>query len=157
MMKLGIDVGMKGATCTLSQTPTTLENDASAVAKMYLYLLHALYLMVCVDRLDPMHSSMAEHLSRKILQQQKAIRRNPKQPDFTGLEEYERHATGATGEMYTPEWDKHVSDHHRNQALIDRNQRLASEEKQLAATPKKNAKSGKNGSRKATELDEDEV
>lgn len=35
MMKLGIDVGMKGATCTLSQTPTTLENDASAVAKMY--------------------------------------------------------------------------------------------------------------------------
>ena len=35
MMKLGIDVGMKGATCTLSKTPTTLENDASAVAKMY--------------------------------------------------------------------------------------------------------------------------
>ncbi len=35
MMKLGIDVGMKGATCTLSKTPTTLENDTSAVAKMY--------------------------------------------------------------------------------------------------------------------------
>ena len=35
MMKLGIDVGMKGATCTLSKTPTTLENDTSAVVKMY--------------------------------------------------------------------------------------------------------------------------
>merc|ERR1712196_460372 len=35
MMKLGIDMGMKGATCTLSKTPTTLENDTSAVVKMY--------------------------------------------------------------------------------------------------------------------------
>jgi hypothetical protein len=35
MRKLGIDVGMKGATCTLSKTPTTLENDQNAVIKMY--------------------------------------------------------------------------------------------------------------------------
>ena len=68
---------------------------------------------------------MAEHLSRKILQQEKAIKRNPKQPDFTGLDEYERHAAGATGEMYAPEWDKHVSEIHRNQSLIERNRRLA--------------------------------
>ena len=126
----------------------------SAVAKMYMYLLHAFHLLVCVDRLDPMHLSVAEHLSRKVLQQQKAIQRNPKQPDFTGLEEYERHAKGATGEMYAPEWDKHVSEQHRNQALIDRNQRLASEEKQLAATPKKAAKGGKNGTRTNADLDD---
>ena len=95
-------------------------------------------------------------MSRKVLQQQKAIQRNPKQPDFTGLDEYERHAKGATGEMHAPEWDKHVSEQHRNQALIDRNQRLASEEKQLAATPKKGAKNGKNG-RRGTEADDDDA
>ena len=53
-----------------------------------------------------------------------------------------------------PEWDKHVSEQHRNQALIDRNQRLASEEKQLAATPKKGAKGGKNGTRTNADLDD---
>ena len=127
----------------------------SATAKMYMYLLHAFQYLVCVDRLDPMHLSVAEHLSRKVLQQQKAIQRNPKNPDFTGLEEYERHAKGATGEMYAPEWDKHVSEQHRNQALIDRNQRLAAEEKQLAvsASPKKGAK-GKNGNRTTADLDD---
>ena len=129
---------------------------SSSVAKMYMYLLHAFHLMVCVDRLDPMHSAVAEHLSRKILQRQKAIQRNPKQPDFTGLDEYERHAKGATGEMHAPEWDKHVSEQHRNQALIDRNQRLASEEKQLAATPK-GARTGKNGNRRGAELDGDDA
>ena len=116
--------------------------------------------MVCVDRLDPMRSSVAEHISRKILQQQKAIKRNPKAPDFTGLEEYDRHATGAKGEMHSPEWDKHVSELQRNQALIDRNQRLVTEERELAS-PKKNAapKSGKNGARsgKKDELEEEEA
>ena len=58
------------------------------------------------------------------------------------------------GEMYAPEWDKHVSEQHRDQALIDRNQCLASEEKQLAATPKKGAKGGKNGTRNNADLDD---
>lgn len=35
MMKLGIDVGMKGATCTLSQTTAELENDTGSVISMY--------------------------------------------------------------------------------------------------------------------------
>ena len=35
MKKLGIDVGMRGATCTLSQTSTELSNDPASVASMY--------------------------------------------------------------------------------------------------------------------------
>ena len=130
---------------------------ASPIGKYFFYNLYALHLMVCVDRLDPMRSAVAEHLSRKILQMQKAIKRNPKAPDFTGLEEYDRHATGARGEMHAPEWDKHVSEIQRNQALIDRNQRIAAEEREHAS-PKKAAatKSGKNGARKKDELEEEE-
>ena len=104
-----------------------------------------------------MHSSVAEHLSRKILQHQKAIKRNSKAPDYSGLDEYDRHCTGAKGEIHAPEWDKHVSDIQRNHALIDRNQRLAIEERELA-TPKKGAaaKSGKNGTRKKDDAEEEE-
>ena len=116
-----------------------------------------------VDRVDPMHFATAEHLARKILQQQKAIKKNPKQPDFTGLDEYERHAAGATDEMYAPEWDKHVSELHRNQSLIDRNRRIAADEKELAAAAAgssngpKGTRGGKKGVRKGAEADEDEV
>jgi len=35
MQKLGIDIGMRGATCTLSQTSTELSNDPASVASMY--------------------------------------------------------------------------------------------------------------------------
>ena len=35
MLKLGIDVGMKGATCTLSKTSPELQNDTGSVLSMY--------------------------------------------------------------------------------------------------------------------------
>jgi hypothetical protein len=41
MRKLGIDVSMKGATCTLSQTSTGLENDNGSVLNMYAALATA--------------------------------------------------------------------------------------------------------------------
>ena len=44
----------------------------------------------------------------------------------------------------------------RSQALGACRRRLASEEEPLAVTPKKSPKSGKNGNRKGTELDDDE-
>ena len=111
----------------------------------------------CRERAGNRLQALAEHLARKILQQQKDIGRNPTQPDFTGLEEYERHAAGATGEMHAPDWDKYVSDIQRNRSLIARNRRLEAEERELAAAaPKKGARAGKNGSRKGADLDEEE-
>lgn len=38
MSKLGIDVGLKGASCTLNKTPEEIENDVVRVAQMYLAL-----------------------------------------------------------------------------------------------------------------------
>ena len=92
------------------------------------HLMHGLWMAVCVDRLDPYENTFVEHLSRRILQIQKAIRRSPRGPDFDGLNEYMRHSSDQHGEIAAPAFDAFVAEKQKTQATIMKQQRLQREE-----------------------------
>ena len=95
-----------------------------------------------VDRLDCYRLTSAQHLARRVLQVQKAVRRNPRSPDFENLTEYMRHAADATGTVSAPVFDRHVADRQRDEAQVMKQTRLAREENDADEKRKKGPKGG---------------
>ena len=50
--------------------------------------LNTTWPLMCVDRVDARHTAAGEHICRMILQQQAAIKRDPKSPSFESLAPY---------------------------------------------------------------------
>ena len=50
-----------------------------------------LYAIYCLDRLNGMALACAEHISRRVIQIQKATMKNFRSPDFEGLDSVMRH------------------------------------------------------------------
>ena len=119
-------------------------NPRSAAANELLSCLNNLHLMVTVDCLDPLNSSAAEHVARRVLQIQKAVKRNPVAPDYTGLEAYMAHTQDLGGSVLTVEFDKYVADVQRGEAAILKQGRLIREEAEASSKPKKNDKKAGN-------------
>ena len=70
----------------------------------------------------------AEHIARRLLQIQKAIRSSPKAPTFDGLDAYLRHMPMASQAMRTPKFDAHVMETQKTEAFILKQARLEEEE-----------------------------
>ena len=117
-------------------------NPRSAAATELLSCLNGLHLMVATDLYDPLNSSAAEHLSRRILQIQKAVRRNPTAPDFTGLEAYMSHAQDLGGSILTVDFDRYVADIQKGEAAVLKQGRLLREEAEADGKQKKGGKPG---------------
>ena len=118
----------------------------SSIAIEYGYLIHLLYLFMVTDRLNPRASTAMEHLARRCLQIQRAAQRNPRNPDFDGLEEYMRHASDSTGMAYTPGFDRHISERQKAESQILKQHRLQREENEHdSKKKKKNDKAPKGG------------
>ena len=127
----------------------------SSAARESAFLLHMFWLLATVDRLDLFASAGAEHAARRLLQLQRAVRRNPRAPDYEGLQVYMAHSMEANGTVRSTQFDKFVSTVMEADAKILKQQRLAKEEAELAAgastsssstTPAAKAKAkGKNG------------
>ena len=100
----------------------------SSLGIEFAYLVHSLWLLACVDRLDCYRLSGAEHTARRILQIQRAVRRNPRSPDFDTLSEYMKHAADSSGSVTAPVFEKHVAERQRDEAQVMKQNRLASEE-----------------------------
>jgi hypothetical protein len=92
------------------------------------YIVYAIWAMLCVDSLNLPHLVSAEHLARRALQIQKAVRINPKSPDFATLSNYMRHAEAASGVAYVPEFEKFQTELSKSEALVMKANRLVSEE-----------------------------
>ena len=114
----------------------------SALGIEFAYLIHSLWLLAVVDRLDCYRLTSAEHLARRVLQIQKAVRRNPRSPDFENLTEYMRHAADATGTVSAPVFDRHVADRQRDEAQVMKQTRLAREENDADEKRKRAPKGG---------------
>ena len=112
----------------------------SALAHELRVLFHALALLIGVDRIDPHQSAAAEHLCRRILQVQKAVRRNPKAPDFEGLEAYMAHAADPSLALAASSFEAHIGDVLKAESAILKQSRLAKEE--WSAVAKAKAKAG---------------
>ena len=88
------------------------------------YLVYMLWTKLCVDLLNITHLLSGEHLARRILQIQKAIRRSPKHPDFTGLDQLMASQLDETGGVVTAKFDEWVAQEQKTQAIIMKNTRL---------------------------------
>ena len=117
--------------------------SGSGLGREYMYLVHAIYTLVCVDGLDASKLSTGEHLARRVLQIEKAVKIAPGKPAFDGLQSYMKHADGATGTLHTPVFDKYLAGVQRDEALIMKNQRLSVEETEAAGKKKNNNKKEK--------------
>ena len=90
----------------------------------------SLWLLAVVDAIDLRRSATAQHLARRILQQTRALKRNPKAPDYDGLDTYLRHMQGAGGEIRAVKFEAHVAAENRDTAQIMKQNRLQKEEQE---------------------------
>ena len=116
----------------------------SGLAQEFKHLMTILWMMVCFDRLDVLNVSSAEYVARRVLMIQRAVKRNPRSPDFDGLECFMPNALDVQGGIVTSEFEKHMSELQRSEAQIMKQQRLAREETEALETKKKKDK-GKGG------------
>ena len=103
-------------------------NSQGAAGTQLVSELWALHFMIVEDRLDPYSSTAAEHLARSILRLMRALRRNGKAPDFSGLQGYLSHLGEPGGSLLTPSFDRHIADLQRDDAQHLKQQRLNREE-----------------------------
>ena len=136
--------GMEPQAFVANYLQTSGVHTKSAVAIEFSHLMFAIYAFTVLDRLDPYQSTTVEHLARRVLQLQKAIKRNPKAPDFEGLSEYTRHCSDAVHALTTPEFDKHVAEKQKQDSWIMKNQRLQREESEQCEKNRQTRKRGKN-------------
>ena len=103
------------------------------------WLTHALYLLGAIDRLNLPKLHAAEHISRRILQIQRAARKNPRTPCFEGLEVFGRHLPGVSQPLRTSEFDKFATGAQKVDAFIMKQDRLIREESAAAQRQERNA------------------
>ena len=72
----------------------------------------------------------------------RAIRTNPKAPDYSALGAYMRHADESFGLVATPTFDKYVTETQRTQAQFWKQDRLYKEETVAASKKKSKKKKG---------------
>ena len=115
----------------------------SAICREHLSLWMLIWYLAVVDRLDIFLNTAAEHAARRILQIQKAVKKNPASPDFTGLEVYSQHLGDTGGAITTAAFDAHVATTQKAEAFFLKQTRIAREEEAaLAAAKNKNKKNG---------------
>ena len=103
-------------------------SPTSGLAAEYAYLIHAIFLMLCVDRIDGRATASMEHMCRRVLQIQRAVKKNPKSPDFGGLDAYMRHAELPMGMSRSPLFDQYIMEQQKVEGKVLQNSRLNQEE-----------------------------
>ena len=107
------------------------EKSAAARAhKDWSEIGHALFTR---DLIDAPNTIAGEMIFRKIIQIEQAVRRNPKQPDYEGLDIITANMVDESGAVYTRKFTGWVGEQQRAEAFIMKNSRQYHEEKTAAA------------------------
>ena len=85
----------------ISESGLTWESE---LAVELTQLFYALFSLATTELLDLIHSTTAEHLSRRILQIQGAVKRDRHAPVFGRWGAYTRHATVCHGTLFAPKF-----------------------------------------------------
>ena len=99
--------------------------DRSSVCREHRLLLEFLRVMLEVDQLDVSSLVSAELVVRRLFQIELAVDRNPKRPDFEGLDAIIESVARASGGVDIPALSKWFSDHQQKQAFTLKQFRLA--------------------------------
>ena len=100
----------------------------SQIAIEYCLGIFSLYLIFVRDRLNGRRLYVAQHIARRCLQIQRAVEKNSKAPDFSGLDPLLRHAEAAVGKVHAPEVDKFLTQTAKDEGKLLQNIRLNKEE-----------------------------
>ena len=109
-------------------SPTCGIPDASCVALGHKSDLEAIRHGLMWDGLAGRALAMFEFLSRRVLQIQRAVKRSPKHPNFTGLEAMLSSALDGPGGVVASKFDQDVAEQQRVAATILKQNRLMTEE-----------------------------
>ena len=100
-----------------------------SVAVEFGNILEVLRHLICYDQLDVSNVTGAELIARRALQIQRAVRQNPRQPSFEGLEAMLSTALGESGGVVTSKFDEFKANEQKNTAATLKQQRLWREER----------------------------
>jgi len=100
----------------------------SPVAHQHKCLMSVLAHMVHFDQLNAYGLSSGECIGRNILRIHRAVRRNPKAPDFKGLDVMISNRLDLGGAAFTGDFAKWTAEEQKNEAFTMKQQRLYSEE-----------------------------
>jgi hypothetical protein len=114
------------------------------IAVEFLMSIQSLWLLASMDGVDATNLVTAEHIARRALMIQKAVRRSPRSPDFSGLHSYMEHMADHASGAATPAFDRHVAALQKDEAIIMKSQRLAHEEVEADEKRKKPKEDKKN-------------
>lgn len=92
--------------------------EKSAVAREHRHMHEACRLALEYDQYDLSNSASYEYLIRRIVQVEAAVKRNPRQPDFDGLESVMDSAIDEAGAAVVADFSKWVSDRQQAEAQI---------------------------------------
>jgi hypothetical protein len=103
-------------------------NGDSAVGHQHRNLLSILYHMYIFDQLNLYHLASAELLARHMKRIHRAVRKNPKNPDFRGLNLVVQSRLDRSTYSETGEFSKHIAQEQKEEAFTMKQQRLFAEE-----------------------------
>ena len=116
-------------------------NEKSALGREHKFLLDILQDALEFDQLNGSNLASLEGIARRLISIETAVRRNPKAPDFTGLDILLKRREDSTGSIHVPELDSWLSNQQKEQAIIMKQNRLHNEEEEQ----KEKAAKGKGG------------
>jgi hypothetical protein len=115
---------------------------ASAVGVKHRDILSVLHHMVTFDQLDAPFLASAELCARLVLQCQAAVKKNPKQPDFRGLQMMTMSDLDASGGVLTGDFARYVAEEQKSEAFTLKQQRLYADETTQSQKSKKGGDGG---------------
>ena len=92
--------------------------------------------LICVDQVNVLNCAGAELIARRLLMIMRAVRKDPKAPDFEGCDAYLSSAADASGGIITQEFDQYIVGLNAVEVTVLKQTRLLREE----ATAGKKAK-----------------
>ena len=124
-----------------SCTYQTIPCQTSELLSKAQFLLDLMRLSFDYDGLDGVNLASVEMIVRRLIQIETAVRRNPKSPDFTGLESLLEATEDETGGAVLPDFFTWLSSQQKDQAQILKQFRFFKEE-QVSAAKTKTAQGG---------------
>jgi hypothetical protein len=104
-------------------------SEHSALVYTHRTICEVLRLMHSYDQVDISNLASGEQLCRWLIQLETAVERNPRAPDFGGLDIFMGGSTSAEGKAMTSKFTEHISGKLKERAAIWKQERLYKEEK----------------------------
>ncbi|CAK0829145.1 unnamed protein product, partial [Prorocentrum cordatum] len=105
-------------------------NPAGSVAREVRLAFDYLRMLQAYDQTNMVSLAAVELICRRIVVCQKAVRRNPKAPDFTGLERFVLSNFDESGGLKTTEFDKYMAEQQKASAVVLKSMRQDVEEQE---------------------------